>query len=743
MKRQKSANRLILRTVSAAVMATFAGSSAAIEFKTENGWEGTLNTTLSASSSWRVEDRDKALIANDTAVEIGLLPIGTTQAQGVAAGYVGGSDTANANFKKGDRYSTLLKFISELSMHKGDAGGLLRVKGWYDEALKNNNPRYGNQPNGYRSDVPLSDDTFPNLNRFDGTALLDAYVYNTFDVAGKPLQIRLGKQANNWGEGLFILGANQISPIDITALNKAGTQIKEALMPVWSITGNLGLDNGVSLEGFYQFKWEPYNLENCGTYFGGDGGTGSPGKCDMAKPVGLTARDAAAINTYIPFVNHPKPKDSGQWGLAMRFPVSSIDTEFGLYAMNVHARTPSLSGEVGGDLRAALLPFLNSLDPRINSKLAVAQAGIPLTAWRGSVQNLLAPGLAHAAVISGFAAQVPGWATLPKAVQDGILAQNAQLINAQVAAVLPQLKQGLALYTAGLKETTAWYEYPEDVRTYALSASTTLAGWSIGSEISYSPNTPVQMSAADFLYAILLGDGPLGSTWQVGGNPAGNPAAAGITAQGVLMPALSNLAPIPGYKEGFRRTTKKQFQINGLNTLPAMWGASGGLFIAEAGFQWAGIEDSNGTNLRYGRAFAFDAGAHQSYLQSTDKNGGSTPGLSPYSDCRYDGTVPHCQNDGYLTHFSWGYRISASLNYPGFMGTSWKATPSVYFSHDVKGNSIDYQFLQDRKTLSLGLGFSLNNVHQVELNYTTYANDATYNTGRDRDNVSIVYSYTF
>ena len=724
MKRQKPANRMILRTLSAAVMAACAGNAAAIEFKTDNGWEGTLNTTLSASSSWRVEDRDKALIGNDTAVDIGLLPIGTTQAQGVAAGYVGGSDTANANFKKGDRYSTLFKFISELSMHKGDVGGLLRVKGWYDQALNNNNPRYGNQPNGYRNDIPLSDDTFPNLNRFDGVALLDAYVYNTFDIGGNPLQIRLGKQANNWGEGLFILGANQISPIDVTALSKAGTQIKEALMPVWSITGNLGLPNGVSVEGFYQFKWEPYNLENCGTYFGGDGGTGSPGKCDMAKPVGLTSRAASAINTYIPFVEHPKPKDGGQWGMAMRFPVDSIDTEFGLYAMNVHSRTPSLSGEVGGDLRERFVQGLGQ------NKFFWATQGIPLTTWRGAVQNLLSPALTLGQVQQGVQA-IPGFATLPAAQQQAIIQQ-------QYVANLPKTQQALAMLTTGLKETVAFYEYPEDVRTYAISASTTMAGWSIGSEFSYSPNTPVQMSAADFLYAILLGDGPLGSTWH--GN---NPAAAGITAQGVLTPGFTDLAPNSGYKEGFRRTTKKQFQINGLNTLPAMWGASGGLFIAEAGFQWAGIDDSNGTNLRYGRAFAFDAGAHQSYLQSTDKNGSSVPGMSPYSDCRYDNTVPHCQNNGYLTHFSWGYRINASLNYPGFMGTSWKATPNVYFSHDVKGNSIDYQFLQDRKTLSLGLGFSLNNVHQVELNYTTYANDATYNTGRDRDNVSVVYSYTF
>ncbi len=224
------------------------------------------------------------------------------------------------------------------------------------------------------------------------------------------------------------------------------------------------------------------------------------------------------------------------------------------------------------------------------------------------------------------------------------------------------------------------------------------------------------------LHALIEGNGPLGST-TVGGN--------GLDATGSV--AGNNLNPNSGYQPGFIRTTKTQFQINGLTTLPpGILGATGGLFIAEAGFQWADIKKSNGTNARYGRAFAFDSGQHAAYNIDYAAQGNCPTTLA-------DG----CKNDGYMTPFAWGYRMKAELTYPGFAGTSWQFKPSVYWSHDVDGVSVDYQMQEDRKTLSLSAGFSLNNVHDVELNYTTYANDATWNTQRDKDNVSLVYRYTF
>ncbi|MNQ84205.1 hypothetical protein D3C85_993250 [compost metagenome] len=53
-------------------------------------------------------------------------------------------------------------------------GGLVRVKGWYDEALKDEDVNYGSASNGYRK-KPLNDDGYADLQKFSGVYLLDAY----------------------------------------------------------------------------------------------------------------------------------------------------------------------------------------------------------------------------------------------------------------------------------------------------------------------------------------------------------------------------------------------------------------------------------------------------------------------------------------------------------------------------------------------------------------------------------------
>jgi hypothetical protein len=70
-------------------------------------------------------------------------------------------------------------------------------------------------------------------------------------------------------------------------------------------------------------------------------------------------------------------------------------------------------------------------------------------------------------------------------------------------------------------------------------------------------------------------------------------------------------------------------------------------------------------------------------------------------------------------------------------------SPIVFFAHDVDGHSMDYAMIEGRKTLSLGLRLNRNKTHNLDLNYTTYSDKATYDPLRDRDNYSIAYSYTF
>lgn len=712
----KDARRLQRNVISVAVAATVSMSASAFEFDTEGGWQGSLNTTLTASSSWRAQAPDKRLIGAGDAywvnnVAVGqLMPIGRTPTAPLSAltaaetsslaalGYHGGShtDTANLNYGKGDRFSTLAKFVTELRLSKGDTGMLVRAKGWYDQALSDESVPFGSRGNGYNNSsftgkgyikgapTSLDDSGFNALNQFDGVELLDAYVWTSFDVGNLPLQIRAGRQAINWGESVFIQGINQISPLDVTALRQAGTEIKEAILPVWSLYGNLGLPGGMSLEGFYQLKWEPTNIESCGSYWGAtEFGYGTTMACSMVQPVATSsalesvalANAPSALQTAIGgnpgfmLGQYRKPKDAGQWGLAFRFPVEAIDTEIGVYAVNIHSRV----GYVGSML----------LDPKI----------------------------------------------------------------------------GAAGSSPGLRGLGVW-EFPEDIRIYGLTASTTLSGWSVGAELSYAPEVPVQRNGNDVIQSGLT---LLNKPAAFGGLTVAQAASSTVAAlKAGALAAIASAGPLAqdglafiqanptgGMLHGYDLFHKTQFQINGVNSIgkaiTEVVGATTGLFVAEAGFQWNNVPENNLTNIRYGRGFIFGSGQASTLAGRTTTGAAAALGTS---QCPAVGAVfgvndSGCENSGYVTDYAWGYKMRASLDYSQIFGTSWSMTPSLFFAHDVKGWSMDTQFSEGRKTLSFGLGFNLNKVHNVSLSYTTYADTAKYDQYRDRDNYAVAYSYTF
>ena len=673
-------SRPVRRAMAVAVMSACASSAFAIEFETDGGWRGSVNTTVSASSSWRVEGRDLSLLWPENAAMIGI--------KGASGGAL--TDDGNLNYDKGDRYSTMFKFISDLNISKGDTGALVRIKGWYDQVQNDESVPWGNANTGYANESrrvsrTLSDAGFDPLAKFDGLYLLDAYAYSSFDMAGNPLQVRLGRQAVNWGESLFVQGLNQLTPLDIIALRRAGTEIKEALLPVWSIYGNLGLPGGISAEGFYQLKWEPSAIDSCGTYWAPTDSTISTAKnnCNRTN-LSVTGVTNDLITSPIPAILGIEGKDaknSGQWGLALRIPVESIDTEIGLYAMNIHSRVPIISGIYGGGatgLKAAEIAYVTQLATAAAQKAGAAAAAAAVAAGN-------AAGAAAAAAAAGAAAAK----ATQTGVVTGILANN----------------------------TLSFWEYPENIMIFGISASTNIAGWSTGWELSYQKDVPVQLNGNDMLQAAISGV-----------------AVAAAQKDGGPLEYLVTGLPRGGPVQGYQRFNKTQFQGNGVYILPAMAGATSGLFIAEAAFQWNNIPTSTGANgqPRFGRAFIF--------------GNALTPTLNrcdPATGTSWNRQADGCSNQGFVDDFAWGYRIKASLDYAGIFDTSWTVTPSVFFAHDVKGYSMDSQFTEGKKTVSLGLKFSLNKVHNVEVNYTTYSNSAKFDMFRDRDNVSVGYNYTF
>jgi hypothetical protein len=213
----------ILPGLIAVALASWASTAGATDFETQSGWTGSWNNTFSAGSTWRTHEPDPKLFTGADGARVGLA--------GGTAGSV--ADSGDLNYRKNDRITTIVKVLSELEVKKGEMGGLLRAKLWYDQASKHRNVPYGNIGNAYAQNAPLNDDGLEKLQQFDGAYLLDAYVYDTFKVANMPLQARLGRQVVNWGESLFLQGVNQINPLDLGTLRRPGAELKEALLPQW------------------------------------------------------------------------------------------------------------------------------------------------------------------------------------------------------------------------------------------------------------------------------------------------------------------------------------------------------------------------------------------------------------------------------------------------------------------------------------------------------------------------------
>ncbi len=644
--------RLPVRTaLASAMLLAFSGSALAFEFELEDGVKGSWNNTISFGANWRMTRPNAKLYSQPDGARLGL--DGGKRGSGGSA-----TDAGNLNYEKGDVVNAPLQLLSDFAISKGDLGAFVRVKAWYDVAMENKNRPYGNADNGYAKGEPLSDKSQPDLLKYSGIALLDAYVYNTFDV-GTPLQIRLGNQVVNWGESLFVQGINQLNPVNLPALRKPGTEVKEALLPVWSIDANIALGGGASLEGFYQFKWEQSLVDSCGGYY-------SPVEFAITTDArfrtscsGVTTAlyPGQKLDTptmlrngfYFPLTNGKDGSNTGQFGVALRLPIEAIDSEWGLYGMRINSRTPIVSAYTGG---YGLIPgqFPSALKATFN----------PIA--RSLALNQLFPG-------------------------------------------------------AGVTAANGFWEYPDGINIFGTTLSTNIAGWSVGAELGYTPNQPVQINGNDILYSALTATGPM--------------------AQRAIRATVAG----PGnYVQGYDRFHKTQLQVNTVKILPSMLGATQGQFIAEIAGQWASNtnDQAEREGVRYGRAFIFGYGSNP-YIPAAFGGSNTCNPRNGLWNPQPDG----CQNDGYATSTAWGYRLKASLDYTGAFDTGFTLTPSVFWSHDVSGYSVDTQFIKDRMILGLGLRADYQKKYTIDLGYTAFLDKAKYDPFKDRDYLSLAFSTTF
>ncbi len=418
-----------------AIPLVMAAQAQSFEFYT-GGIEGSFDSEISMGSSWRVEAQDESLLTQ------------------------GNFDDSNANFSEGNAFSQVFKGSHDLQFSYQNFGGFVRGKYWYDSALADNNVNHGHSPTatigteGDPSD-PLSvnnagesrldDSEFNSLSKFSGAEILDAFIYGEFTVLDMPLDVRLGKQVVSWGESTFILGGiNAINPVDVNGFTRPGAEIKEVLLPVNMAYTNLGLTEDLSFEAFYQLEYQESVLPGCGTYF-------SPNDyiSDGCNVLDLTAQNASLQRS-----EDNKPSTKGQYGVSFRYISEALDdTEFGLYFMNIHSRTPTGNG----------LKTTKTSDDKDADILY------------GSTAYYLINGIN------------PQDATAEQQVEAAASGEGYSLVQV-------------------VNTSSYFVAYPEDIQIAGLSFATNIGSVAVSGEVSYQKDFPIQVNATQLVVGTLNGD---------------------------------------------------------------------------------------------------------------------------------------------------------------------------------------------------------------------------------------------
>jgi hypothetical protein len=264
-------------------------------------------------------------------------------------------DDGNRNFRSGP-ISNRLDVFSEFDVSKNGLGLRLSAAGWYDAAYmgKNDNASFA----GYNA-VTSSPNRFSNdVRRLHGSKveILDGFVFANKQIGDVPFNLKLGQFAQLMGESLFFSDngiATANAPTDIAkAAQVPSLQAKEVVIPVKQILMQIQPAENVSVVGYYQFEWKPNRAPAPGSFFAGaDVGPGSTGG-DAFYAFSAPVPGVPPTRLISPL----KPKNSGQFGFALKFRPQSVAADFGVYAAQFHGRDVLPTTGVPFYVNASLIP---------------------------------------------------------------------------------------------------------------------------------------------------------------------------------------------------------------------------------------------------------------------------------------------------------------------------------------------------------------------------------------------------
>jgi hypothetical protein len=276
-------------------------------------WDNTFRYNL----GYRISNEDPAIIANPNL------------------------DDGDRNFKSGI-VTNRIDVLSEFDMvYKKNYGIRLSAAGWLDQAYKNH----------------LDNDSVATSNHFDANGnqalglsgyvkryyagpdaeILDAFAFGNFDIMDIPFQVKAGRHTIYFGESLGLTAvlngiAYAQSPLDIAkGYAVPGTSVKELFRPLNSVSATVHPASTFSITGQYLLEWESNRYPESGSYMGIYDYMLSGAESYLDPTLGRIAKG-----------DDITPKNSEDWGVALRWSPEFLEGTIGLYYRNFSDKFPQL-----------------------------------------------------------------------------------------------------------------------------------------------------------------------------------------------------------------------------------------------------------------------------------------------------------------------------------------------------------------------------------------------------------------
>jgi hypothetical protein len=235
------------------------------------------------------------------------------------------TDESDGKFDRGDIVTNRLDLLTEVDFaYKYLWGARLSAAAWYDDAYKDGSVD-SNIP-GYSTSYD-NDHYSSEVDRYvhgPSGEILDAFVWTNFDVGPVPVNLKIGRHTNYWGEGL-LFGAHAVSysqaPSDgVKAVTSPGIETKEVFLPVGQVSVKAQLTDNFSIAAQQFFEWDNTRMPYGGTFFGpADPFFEGPDRFPLAPGLNLRHRDSK------------RGRDTANWGVMGKLNIEQIESTVGAY----------------------------------------------------------------------------------------------------------------------------------------------------------------------------------------------------------------------------------------------------------------------------------------------------------------------------------------------------------------------------------------------------------------------------